>query len=447
MTAWTAPRTWVHAELVTASLFNTHIRDNELHLKENQAAAKGFFLGCHLRTHVDSAFAASKVQLISADLVVLNDGTAVTDVTLLEADITVSGAGGLDTGTEAASRWYAVYIIRKSSDGTLGLMLHRSNNFDAGANPGFVSTATDATTALRDAAARTKISQGFQVTTASTGDLGFVELKLAKVGSPTGQFWVTIETNTAGAPSGSVLATSDKINVANINATAHVIRIPIRNLSAALALATQYHIVANGDFAVSGANYVTISTKTGNPYASGTLNQADGANVWSSAGTADAYFAIGMIVEYSLVLPSGYDQYQQIGFVYNDSGSNFVPFVAFDRHVMPLANQPIASPPSSSLVPQLYYLFTMVPPVPVSLVCNVYVISDGGIDSMALGAVPDGFAGTTSRLNGRVVLKNNAGAIVESGEIKTECQAIYVNGTTAGYVMLSGWQWLRSKIN
>lgn len=30
--AWTAPRTWVAAETVTASLMNTHIRDNELAL-------------------------------------------------------------------------------------------------------------------------------------------------------------------------------------------------------------------------------------------------------------------------------------------------------------------------------------------------------------------------------------------------------------------------------
>ena len=31
--AWTAPRTWVAGELVTAALFNTHLRDNLLILK------------------------------------------------------------------------------------------------------------------------------------------------------------------------------------------------------------------------------------------------------------------------------------------------------------------------------------------------------------------------------------------------------------------------------
>jgi hypothetical protein len=31
--AWTTPRTWVASEVVTASIMNTHIRDNELLLK------------------------------------------------------------------------------------------------------------------------------------------------------------------------------------------------------------------------------------------------------------------------------------------------------------------------------------------------------------------------------------------------------------------------------
>lgn len=31
--AWTAPRTWVTGELVTAALLNTHIRDNQTYIK------------------------------------------------------------------------------------------------------------------------------------------------------------------------------------------------------------------------------------------------------------------------------------------------------------------------------------------------------------------------------------------------------------------------------
>jgi hypothetical protein len=41
--AWTAPRTWVAGETVTAALFNTHVRDNLLTL--TQWAAGSFVLG------------------------------------------------------------------------------------------------------------------------------------------------------------------------------------------------------------------------------------------------------------------------------------------------------------------------------------------------------------------------------------------------------------------
>ena len=41
----------------------------------------------------------------------------------LTADITVSGANGLDTGSEAASTWYSVWAIAKSSDGTAASLL------------------------------------------------------------------------------------------------------------------------------------------------------------------------------------------------------------------------------------------------------------------------------------------------------------------------------------
>lgn len=38
--AWTAPRTWTDGELVTASIMNTHIRDNELALDQHLIVRK-----------------------------------------------------------------------------------------------------------------------------------------------------------------------------------------------------------------------------------------------------------------------------------------------------------------------------------------------------------------------------------------------------------------------
>lgn len=42
--AWTAPRTWVTGELVTASLMNTHVRDNLNYLKSQTDAMLGYAL-------------------------------------------------------------------------------------------------------------------------------------------------------------------------------------------------------------------------------------------------------------------------------------------------------------------------------------------------------------------------------------------------------------------
>jgi hypothetical protein len=54
--AWTSPRTWVAGELVTASLFNTHIRDNESELRTGGLAIAS------QATH-DFIYAASATQL------------------------------------------------------------------------------------------------------------------------------------------------------------------------------------------------------------------------------------------------------------------------------------------------------------------------------------------------------------------------------------------------
>ena len=66
---------------------------------------------------------------VTADELVLEDSSngKVTVRALSEtADIATSGAGGLDTGSEAADAWYYVWIIRKSSDGTVNVLLSAS---------------------------------------------------------------------------------------------------------------------------------------------------------------------------------------------------------------------------------------------------------------------------------------------------------------------------------
>jgi hypothetical protein len=73
---------------------------------------------------VEQATAATLT--VTADALVLADsgGNTTTINTVSEtADITVSGAGGLDTGSEASSTWYYVYIIRNSGSSAVDALL------------------------------------------------------------------------------------------------------------------------------------------------------------------------------------------------------------------------------------------------------------------------------------------------------------------------------------
>jgi hypothetical protein len=91
--------------------------------------AAGVFRGLHLRTSPNADVAATTVTLLRADEIVSDDGYPWSVTTPLSAVISSSGAGGLDTGAEAASTWYEIYAIRKSSDGTKNLLLHKAPTF------------------------------------------------------------------------------------------------------------------------------------------------------------------------------------------------------------------------------------------------------------------------------------------------------------------------------
>jgi hypothetical protein len=63
------------------------------------------------------------------------NSTNTADITLSSNKTCVlssSGAGGLDTGAEASSTWYYVYLIQKSSDGTNACLLSVTNEASAG---------------------------------------------------------------------------------------------------------------------------------------------------------------------------------------------------------------------------------------------------------------------------------------------------------------------------
>jgi hypothetical protein len=434
--AWTIPRTWVPGELVTASMMNIHVRDNLNAIKNwlpNQ------FRGLRLRTHPDADVAVSKVAMLSLDEAIMQDGFRYQPTSFpLVADISASGAGGLDTGAEVASTWYEVYLIGKSSTGAasdLKLMLHRAKDY---LKDTAFETATDNWDSLRADAARTKLAQG--VTPATGGSCEFVDLQLFKAGAPTGRIWITIEADASGSPSGTPLVTSDKIDVSGVTVSNAWIRFPFRT-PVTLTGSTVYHVVLQGDYTLSGTNLVNWRGVLAGGYAGGAFKKFDGASTWSADVVLDANFRLFTVQHNTaLTMPSGYDQSCKLGYVYNNGSSNFVAFNAYDRTVRRLVSALFAS---TAAFPLLQDLSTVLPPAPVaaffqannSAITN-YVAIAGVPDGFSLGAVAPGESGMS------IINSPGAGFLHTHLEVNTELQSVYVTaqaGTANVYAV--GYRW------
>lgn len=193
---------------------------------------------------------ADKSVRFTADSIVMEDGEDVKDWGPITVNGAVTGFNGLDAGSLVGATWYSVWAIYNGS--TKAGLLHREADWflfeDATAGE-------DATQGIRSAVdnSNVKVGQGFKVNTA--GPLPFVDVKLIKVGAPGGQIWFTIETDSGGVPSGTAVATSEPFNIAKIPTAAVLMRIPFRTPPTISAF-TQYHIVAQGNWAVSATDYV-----------------------------------------------------------------------------------------------------------------------------------------------------------------------------------------------
>lgn len=328
------------------------------------------FRNLTLQTHPDSDVAASKVSLTHADAIVMSDGEEVADWNDLVADITVSSvAGGLDTGTEANSTWYSIHAIRKSTDNTRALLLHRAKNYTAA----WTSNTGEDGQVNRDATARTKIAQG--VTPSTAGVVPFIDVKMLKAGSPTGNYYFTIHTDNGGLPSTTVLATSDKYDASRLTTTATWIRVPFRT-PASLSASTQYHVVLQGDFSVNASNYISWRADTTSAAVTGGSAAVNDGTTWTNTG----YTAYDMMLilyaeandtDIKNTLPTGYDQYALIGWVYNNSSGNFKHFWQKDRTVFCGYDADWKIGQMTATV-SLFALDAFAPPIPVLLSGIVY---------------------------------------------------------------------------
>jgi hypothetical protein len=302
---------------------------------ESLHTPKDWHQGLQLQTHRDSDLAPYQVELVDVDSLIMDDGVELRndsdEWTGKVADITVSGAGGLDSGTEEASILYEIYAIAKE-DATRNLLLHKSKLWSGGTG---YPNGDDATQGIRsDPTTHTndKVAQGF---TFNGGIVPYVEAMLVRVGTPTGKIWFTIETNNAGNPSGTVVATSYAYDVSRIPVSALDIRFPMKASQSLSASPTLYHLVAQGDWTRDGSNHIGWRYDGSTPdYTSGAMAiyDGDGGGVWTSNSGRDAIFHVGEETDDSAVtMPTGYTKKCFLGWVYNNGSSNFDAFIQTGR--------------------------------------------------------------------------------------------------------------------
>jgi hypothetical protein len=353
-----------------------------------------------------------------------------------------SGAGGYLGGTNASANWYRVVALRKSSDGTKALGLAHAGSFINDTGAGYTS-GDDNQSGLRLAVATTKLGQGFQVSTAAPQVYG-ARLKLVKVGAPDVNVWLTIETDNAGVPSGTVLATSDTIDGAAVTTTAggHFVMFVFRT-PPTLATGTQYHLVLQGDAGGVG-NYIAWRYDGSAPgYVSGASATYDsGTTAWTSVAANDYMFEIikrDPVVDIAANLPTGYDQYAVIGWAYYTSGTEIRAFRQIDQHWMPDQQTQLFA--STATLPTLTDVTAFVPPIPITMRMAGAHTAATAVNNY--GGVPSGFA---TRIN---VWRDGGNAqhyapaandaVMPVVAIQTELQRLYFS-TTSG----TGTVWLDS---
>jgi hypothetical protein len=130
--AWTAPRTWVTGELVTASLLNTHVRDDLSYLKASPTFDGSVIVAGSITAgsgSVGIVDATGKIPAISSTYFASLSGSNLTNVALLNGVNTFSAAnpiilGAASTGTLRTDQ--AGYLTMQS--GSTGFAWRDSGN-------------------------------------------------------------------------------------------------------------------------------------------------------------------------------------------------------------------------------------------------------------------------------------------------------------------------------
>lgn len=131
---------------------------------------------------------------------------------------------------------------------------------------------------------------GQSFTTQSVYTISGCQLRLQRIGSPSGDVRVKLYNQSSGIPTGSALLQTNSFSLLSFSTAQTVVDFPFTS-TLTLSNNTKYIVVMESDSTItpSGANHINFSTGNGDIYSGGTLVQRSSSDVWSTA-VNDLYF-------------------------------------------------------------------------------------------------------------------------------------------------------------
>src|SRR3990167_8969973 len=183
-------------------------------------------------------------------------------------------------------------LIKRGGFAKVNSSAVETDGLDAYYPPGYQTTDY----ALRDAAARTQIAQGFKCNVSST--VSKVKLWVKKTGTPAGTDTITlaIQTDSSGVPSGTPVTngTATAVDISDTLTTSYAWVTFTFSTNPSLTAGTQYHLVLSGAFTIDGTNYVLWGVDNYDViYPDGSMSIYD-ATTWTTESLYDACFEVYM---------------------------------------------------------------------------------------------------------------------------------------------------------
>ena len=408
---------------------------------ESLRVVKNTHQGLALQTDRDSPDAHKKVEITALEYLVMDDGTISTNAsnewTGKVADITVSGAAGLDAGAEEASYWYEIYAIEKE-DGTKNLLLHKARRWSDEASTNVITE--DAWQNVASASSNEFVSQGFKLST--SGQLRYARVKLQKVGSPAGFIVCAVYSDNAGVP-GSGLSVAHYLDASRLPTSETWVQFNFPHSAPTLSASpTQYHLILGTT--VHASNYIQWRMDgSAAPYADGAKATWNG-TTWTADTDDDMTLEVGLEVDNaSVTMPSGYTKKCLLGWVYNDGSSNFLPFIQRGR-----TRRTTALTESANLVVELDGTAQVVRPVAPAIESITALVACAGTGTQAgiaalsdLSALDVSSSGDTTGTQAMVYSGTTTTRPGVFSEVIVRAGFFMAHGTNGAKLWMCGFSW------